>query len=442
MKLKTILAILPLLFASVACQFLDKAESTETQNSTPVQTATSPETNIQEESRSGGTTDKKNLLAFGNGSFVVRSSSNYDMNWHPMNMLDETTDRGWASDTGKVTDEWVVIELPAKTTLKTIMFDTAGVDTEGSAAKNVKLEISDVSGNEGFSEIWSGTLADKKDGQEFEIKTLTAGQWLKVSVKDNFGSDKYSEIMELKGYGDQEPVSAIKNVSGTYSSDFNDFHIKQDGTSIIGCYEFDGGLIDGGVDNRLMNLDWQESGGEDDRGPAIMFFSKDGKKFLGVWAHKSFEKGISGVWNGEKKSDKVGNCDHLKSLDGGNAAEDQLKKAISETGRAKIYGINFDFNSDKIKDESKQALQQIINVLKDDKELKILIEGHTDNVGGDAFNKTLSEKRAASVKAYLIAAGIEEGRLTTSGVGLTKPIAANETEQGRSQNRRVELVKQ
>jgi outer membrane protein OmpA-like peptidoglycan-associated protein len=62
-------------------------------------------------------------------------------------------------------------------------------------------------------------------------------------------------------------------------------------------------------------------------------------------------------------------------------------------------------------------------------------------VGGDAHNQTLSEKRAASVKAYLVAAGVDAKRLTPQGFGASKPVASNDTELGRSQNRRVEIVK-
>lgn len=70
------------------------------------------------------------------------------------------------------------------------------------------------------------------------------------------------------------------------------------------------------------------------------------------------------------------------------------------------------------------------------------VEGHTDNIGGDDFNKNLSEKRAEAVKVYLTNAGIDASRLNSSDLGFSKPIAPNETEAGRAQNRRVELVKQ
>ena len=72
---------------------------------------------------------------------------------------------------------------------------------------------------------------------------------------------------------------------------------------------------------------------------------------------------------------------------------------------------------------------------------KMIVEGHTDNVGGESFNQTLSDKRAKAVKEHLIKAGIAPERLQAVGKGLTAPVATNENEIGRAQNRRVELVR-
>ena len=83
----------------------------------------------------------------------------------------------------------------------------------------------------------------------------------------------------------------------------------------------------------------------------------------------------------------------------------------------------------------------IADALKADGELALEIQGHTDNVGAAAANLTLSRERAAAVKAALVKAGIDEGRLTTSGFGDTQPVADNSTDEGRARNRRVELVR-
>jgi outer membrane protein OmpA-like peptidoglycan-associated protein len=73
---------------------------------------------------------------------------------------------------------------------------------------------------------------------------------------------------------------------------------------------------------------------------------------------------------------------------------------------------------------------------------KLVIEGHTDATGSDAHNQTLSQQRAESVKAYLVKAGVDGGRLKPTGFGESKPVADNATELGRAQNRRVELVRE
>ena len=145
--------------------------------------------------------------------------------------------------------------------------------------------------------------------------------------------------------------------------------------------------------------------------------------------------------DGKKISNKAGSCEHLKTLDGEKAVQSQIGKNLADTGRAVIYGINFDFNSDVIKPESRVTLDQIAAVLQENKDWKMTVEGHTDNIGGDAFNKTLSDKRAAAVEAYLIGKGIDAARLNSSGMGMSKPVTTNDTEAGRAQNRRVELVK-
>jgi outer membrane protein OmpA-like peptidoglycan-associated protein len=89
------------------------------------------------------------------------------------------------------------------------------------------------------------------------------------------------------------------------------------------------------------------------------------------------------------------------------------------------------------------VLREIAVTMKQHGDLRILIEGHTDNVGSPASNLALSDARAAAVKAALVSAyGVDGGRITTRGLGDTKPSVPNTTAAGRAQNRRVEIVKQ
>ena len=119
-----------------------------------------------------------------------------------------------------------------------------------------------------------------------------------------------------------------------------------------------------------------------------------------------------------------------------------LYKALEATGRVTAEGIFFDTNSDRLRPESEPVLKQIGDMLAQHQEMKLGIEGHTDNVGAAAANQALSEKRAAAVKAYLVQKfQVDAARLSSQGFGPTKPVAPNDDEAGRQQNRRVELVK-
>jgi len=119
-----------------------------------------------------------------------------------------------------------------------------------------------------------------------------------------------------------------------------------------------------------------------------------------------------------------------------------LYDALMADGRVATQGIYFDSGSDRLRPESTPTLKEIGTMLKEHADLKLLIEGHTDNVGEDASNQTLSDKRAAAVKAYLVSTyQIDAARLQTKGFGETKPVGSNDTPEGRQNNRRVELVK-
>ncbi|MEW6430942.1 MAG: OmpA family protein [Myxococcota bacterium] len=131
------------------------------------------------------------------------------------------------------------------------------------------------------------------------------------------------------------------------------------------------------------------------------------------------------------------------------AMEQQVEVSASETldalnkdGFIALHGILFDTGKDTIKAESEPLLDEIVSPPTNNPSLTLSVEGHTDNVGKPKANLDLSQKRAASVKKYLVGKGVDAKRLTTKGWGDTKPVADNRTEDGRAKNRRVELVKQ
>lgn len=129
--------------------------------------------------------------------------------------------------------------------------------------------------------------------------------------------------------------------------------------------------------------------------------------------------------------------------------EAKLKEAMKEIAQVReekrgliisLSDILFDFGKATLLPGTQSKLAQLAKILSAYPDRKIVVEGHTDNVGGDAFNLQLSEARAESVRNALIAQGINPGMITAVGFGKSQPVASNDTPEGRQQNRRVEVV--
>ena len=99
----------------------------------------------------------------------------------------------------------------------------------------------------------------------------------------------------------------------------------------------------------------------------------------------------------------------------------------------------YDSNSSYIRTEAYPLLDEVASILEKNPKMEVEVQGHTDNTGSAQYNQWLSEKRAQKVKDYLVSKGIDPSRLEAKGYGLTQPVASNATEEGRAQNRRVEL---
>jgi outer membrane protein OmpA-like peptidoglycan-associated protein len=125
----------------------------------------------------------------------------------------------------------------------------------------------------------------------------------------------------------------------------------------------------------------------------------------------------------------------------GGVAAVEMKLAPIEVGKSyKVNDIKFATNSAEIRESSRYILDEFIRFLKENPRLRIEIQGHTDNVGAMESNMALSNDRAFTVREYLEKNGISGGRLTSKGYGPTKPVASNNNEEGRAQNRRTEFV--
>lgn len=117
----------------------------------------------------------------------------------------------------------------------------------------------------------------------------------------------------------------------------------------------------------------------------------------------------------------------------------EIKEEVVKKINYAAQNIYFATGKTTLLSRSFKGLDEVVRIMKDDAELKLAIDGHTDNTGADALNQRLSENRAAAVKAYLVKKGIDGSRLVSAGYGEAQPVADNKTAAGRQKNRRVEL---
>src|SRR6059036_2280485 len=106
------------------------------------------------------------------------------------------------------------------------------------------------------------------------------------------------------------------------------------------------------------------------------------------------------------------------------------------TKLATLGGANFDFNKAEVRPEGRAILDGAVKTLKENPDVKVVVEGHTDSVGSDAYNKKLSARRAEAVKRYLVRQGVDPSHVRIEGYGKSRPVADNNTAEGRAKNRR------
>ncbi len=143
------------------------------------------------------------------------------------------------------------------------------------------------------------------------------------------------------------------------------------------------------------------------------------------------------LWYGYGDDSKHGYIRNFRIAKGAVPLYDRMTSA----GKIISYGITFDVGKSTIKPESMGELNRIVELMKENPELKFSVEGHTDNTGNTATNQTLSDARSQAVVDKLVEMGISKDRLKSAGKGQTAPIADNSTDEGRAKNRRVEFVK-
>jgi OmpA-OmpF porin, OOP family len=164
---------------------------------------------------------------------------------------------------------------------------------------------------------------------------------------------------------------------------------------------------------------------EDDKCPAVPGIAR----YQGCPIPDSDNDGVN------DEEDKCPNLAGTKENNGCPEVKQEIKEKVSYAAN----NILFVTGSARLASSSNKGLNDVVNIMKANPDMKLAIEGHTDNTGSVATNQRLSQERADAVKKYLVAKGIDESRITSSGHGADMPIADNKTASGRAKNRRVEL---
>ena len=423
---KTAMLIALALLLVVACK---KKEAV-----TPVPPpASSPETPVAATTTSSAPShDAEDLAGISQGATIARAAEAMQRGSGAYRVIDEDATAGWTSVEGKATNQSIVIQLAERCAIERLSFDTAVAELDTHAPKDVLVEISDTSADAGFSTILSVALAAQKDGQTFATSAQTPGRFLKLTIVSNYGGG-VTQVGELRAFGKKLTNTPPPNVTGTYhSEEMGDFHLKQDGAQVTGCYDNGVSPLTGGVEGHVLRFSYDTAV---DKGPAIIAFSGDGKHALGgYWKTNGVEEHPTMfAFDLTRTSDDAGKCP-------GDPKGDATA-ALEKDKRLRLYGINFDSDSDKLRDESKPTLDLLVAILKAHADWKLTIEGHTDSTSTPQHNEQLSLARANAVKNALVAGGIDASRLTTAGLGATKPVATNDTALGRAANRRVEVAR-
>jgi OOP family OmpA-OmpF porin len=128
------------------------------------------------------------------------------------------------------------------------------------------------------------------------------------------------------------------------------------------------------------------------------------------------------------------------TFDASQAEPEDIFEALDRDGQVTLRGVLFEFDSDKLSASGKDACVRLAKVLTDNPSLRVAVVGHTDSTGKFQYNLGLSERRARSMANELVKNGVAKDRLAPVGVGPLDPVASDDTEEGRSQNRRVDVV--
>ncbi|MBI3185416.1 MAG: OmpA family protein [Myxococcales bacterium] len=261
-------------------------------------------------------------------------------------------------------------------------------------------------------------------------------RYLRVTAQSNFGNKEWYGLSELRAIG-RRSQPRPPNFTGAWETKYGELVLKQEGLRITGCYGSEGSksgdaLVEGTLEGPVFAGTWMEFNEQSEvTSRGTMAFALTAERGLsGIWGQGGDVKDRNNRWDGTPKPKATITCEK----------PERTLASDLKSGRAVLRGILFDTGKDVIRAESTPVLQALAAAMKELADKRYIIEGHTDDRGGKEFNQGLSERRAQSVKAWLVKNGIAADRLRTVGYGFGRPTLPNDSEAGRAANRRVEVA--
>lgn len=374
------------------------------------------------------------LLTLAEGAVVVSASANAPA---ALSLTDGAPRTAWVNSGRRDPLPYsFVFELRAPTRLAHVGVVGAGArpgGVQGGAARGIVIEGSAEGPDAGYRRLAAFDAAAEGESLA-QIPTGEPVRWLRFTVISNHGSAIFTYLAGAIVRGEQILPARLADFRGVFQTGPRDFvELKQEGGVITGCYSEQGGAVrgtlSGEADRGVARLRWRSDEGV--TGAALLVIDSRGA-LNGV----RYRDRSRGAWAGPQAA--AGTTTQCSRQD---PPANPIAAALETDGRALIYGILFDHDRATLRPESTPALERLLAALRGAPALGLTIEGHTDSDGADDYNLRLSDARARSVIAWLAARGIAAGRLDPAGRGETRPVAGNDTADGRALNRRVEAVR-
>ena len=241
-------------------------------------------------------TRSHDLLELDAGAIIRSTTSEYD-SWPAMALLDGDPDTGWASRKGHPAPNAIVVELPQRHRVKSIVLDNTRAqkhDFPGISARDVEIWVSTSSPDDGFrvAAVVEGVQGGRL---EYPLPAGSEAQWIRLVITSNWGNRDFTELMELEAYGERlGPAAEMPLIIGTFQTNFGPLYLEQNGQLIRGCYDDGSARVTGTIGGRMLALQWRETPGF---GSARLGVSADGAYLHGLWYQGPR---LRGVWAGPR----------------------------------------------------------------------------------------------------------------------------------------------